>query len=746
MKRAFRFPALLLGILILIQTVFPAALPASAAGNTTVMVTGTDVNVRAGAGTGNRIIGTANGGDEFVYLGENADTSGKLWYKIQYSSSETGWIISTYSVKLIGEASGVQSYVTAMGKSFGADGVQVAVIKNGALAETYNYGWAVKNTSEMKSDTLIRAASLSKVAVAMNAMKLEEEGKVCLTDDISAYWGDVIARPVTLKSLLSHTSTLKELGYVGTRLGTLKQLQTSGNYNLTADKIGTSAAWTYNNYAVGVAGSTLETALGSTLDGYAREKFFSPLGIEASWMAGELDPSKLASLYYAGGDVARSAADAAKIKCGGVGCNTTSFAGGLTISAAGYAKLIAILANDGVYGGTRYLSAQSVEKMENKLFAKSEGYGTFYQCMPLRFREGLYGESSLYYHTGNAYGTLALASYNPATRNGVVVVTTGAAEGRDNAGIYAVCGKITEYIYKSMKKTQETSSETATTSTTAAETSATDAQTTTQTSTQTTVFTPETTVPTTRPTTVSATDPAQDIEISKHELSLMKGESASLDAVLSPSDSDSTVIWLTSDPRCVTVTQDGEITAAGHGTAVITAIAEDKSDTCTVTVEPKIDIKMLGASIRVKDCYDNISYGIRFGVSLSKDKQFSETAVKEYGTLIIAAGTLGENELTLDTEKVRRIPAVNLLSEDDSGIVFTGVLTDIPEGFFKTNVIGRGYLIYYDAAGGEHVVYTDTITRSFSEVAKLAYDKYASIASPSQSDLDTIELLREFVG
>ena len=74
------------------------------------------------------------------------------------------------------------------------------------------------------------------------------------------------------------------------------------------------------------------------------------------------------------------------------------------------------------------------------------------QCMPLKYNTNIYGEDSLYFHTGSAYGVYSLFTYNPDTRNGVVVITTGASGTQDEYGIYAVCGDITELLYSSLKK------------------------------------------------------------------------------------------------------------------------------------------------------------------------------------------------------------------------------------------------------------------------------------------------------
>ena len=53
-------------------------------------------------------------------------------------------------------------------------------------------------------------------------------------------------------------------------------------------------------------------------------------------------------------------------------------------------------------------------------------------------------------NTGNAYGIVSLASYDPVTKNTVVVMTSGAKQSRDKRGIYKICGEITKSVYKNI--------------------------------------------------------------------------------------------------------------------------------------------------------------------------------------------------------------------------------------------------------------------------------------------------------
>lgn len=73
-----------------------------------------------------------------------------------------------------------------------------------------------------------------------------------------------------------------------------------------------------------------------------------------------------------------------------------------------------------------------------------------YQAVALRSQDNLYGRDRLYYHTGSAYGVYNLFSYDPAERDGVVVLTVGASGVKDDRNIYAVCSEISQYIYEAI--------------------------------------------------------------------------------------------------------------------------------------------------------------------------------------------------------------------------------------------------------------------------------------------------------
>lgn len=351
----------------------------------------------------------------------------------------------------------IQAAVDAAAEKYHSVGIQVAVIENGALTEAFHYGWATKDTDPMTDRHKIRAASISKVVLGMTAMLLREQGTVSLDESIGTYWGFPVKNPaypdtpVTIRSILTHTSSIFNAGDNEPRLrdSVAERLKGTG---FSKSIPGDMGYWSYNNYAFGVLGMTLELAANRRVDEILQEKLFAALDIDASYAAGDIaDIDRLATIYQSNGAVGRSAEKAGSIHFAKYepGADGTYFAGGLTISASELARLVALLANDGLYEGVRLMSEESVALMEQ--CASRTAPEGFRQAMPLRCQDDLFGRGSIYYHTGSAYGEYNCISYDPATGDGVVVLTTGSSGSKTERGIYSVCSEISEAVYEAIK-------------------------------------------------------------------------------------------------------------------------------------------------------------------------------------------------------------------------------------------------------------------------------------------------------
>ena len=346
----------------------------------------------------------------------------------------------------------LQQAVDQARADYGATAIQAAVIRDGQVAAQAASGWAVEDQITLTTRHKMRCASLTKVMVGISAGVLIDDGTLDPYADLSGYWG-VTARnpsypdtPITVDMLLTHTSTLSDAsGSLSALKGTAARQRLAGS-GYTGGKPGELSSWSYNNYGFSVLGMTLERAADQVLDDVLGEAVLTPMGIDAAVEAGSVDDTGLlCALYYPGNSLSRTVSTQKSYVCiQQPGYRGNFFAGGFTCSAGELAQLVAMLAEDGTYQGQQYLSAETVAYLEQPLGQTPDG---FYQCRPLRYRENMYGRDRMYYHTGSAYGFYGLLSYDPDTRDGVVVFTTGASGVTDSYGVYAVCGQVAQAVY-----------------------------------------------------------------------------------------------------------------------------------------------------------------------------------------------------------------------------------------------------------------------------------------------------------
>ena len=338
--------------------------------------------------------------------------------------------------------------VSAAARRHGAAGVQAAVIEGGRVTDAYCCGWAVKGSVPMSGAHKLRTASLSKVAVGLSAALLREEGAVDYDAAIGDYWGVEAWKPVTVRSLLSHTSTLlNDESIAWDYAGVRAQLRSASGYG--GGTPGDLRYWSYNNHAFGILGQTLELASGRYLDDVLEERLLRALSADCAFAAGELEDAGLVTPLYRREALGRSAASMLRVRrWDAPGATGRQFAGGFTSSALDMAKLTALLAGDGCFEGVRLMEAESVALMESHDDQVLPGGS--YQALPMRLRFDAYGRERLYYHTGSAYGVYNLLSYDPDTGDGVVVLTMGADGGKDQYDIYAVCGEIAQAVYEAI--------------------------------------------------------------------------------------------------------------------------------------------------------------------------------------------------------------------------------------------------------------------------------------------------------
>ena len=329
-------------------------------------------------------------------------------------------------------------------RSYNATGVEVAVIKDGYVVNTFCYGTADKSTGrKVNEDTKYRAASLSKIATTCVFMALCDQGLVNEYDDISKYFGYKCYNPyypnitITPWMILTHSASF--IGDAGRTLQPYALQQKAYYYNI---KPGTREE--YSNFGFNVIACICERVTGQSFNSLAKKYLFEPLGIDASFLAYQLkDTSNLGGLYGPEGNLTPSGMLSVRPLALGVGL--TLAAGNLTISAKDYAKILAMIMNDGVtVDGKRILSKQSVESMK-KVRIQSTYYGLGYA---MRRETSIFEGKVMYAHSGSAFGMFGGYAFCPAEHSGVVVFTSGCSRSRvTSTQLYTICHKLIKATY-----------------------------------------------------------------------------------------------------------------------------------------------------------------------------------------------------------------------------------------------------------------------------------------------------------
>lgn len=162
----------------------------------------------------------------------------------------------------------------------------------------------------------VRIASISKLIMALTALRLVDEGKLDLDRDVSDYLGWEVRSPyhpdapVTLAHLLSHRAGLSDkAGYIIPLGESLKaKLADPAAWRDTGPA--GEAAFEYANLGSPIVATVLEAASGERYDRLVERLVFAPLGVKAclNWIGCDADmQARAVTLYRDTGEVARDA-------------------------------------------------------------------------------------------------------------------------------------------------------------------------------------------------------------------------------------------------------------------------------------------------------------------------------------------------------------------------------------------------------------------------------------------------------
>lgn len=319
-------------------------------------------------------------------------------------------------------------------------GLGVIAFKDGKEIYSYFGGRRHLNPDKLLTrNTLLRAASLSKMFAVFSIMQLVEQRKLNLSDDVSKYLGFKFRNPnfpnapITVEMLACHTSSLRD-GKI------FSATRPPGKY------------FTYCNFNYGVLATIIERVTGERFDRYQQNNILQPLDIDGGYVVSNLSAKafkNLGTIYRKLGDWSAQVDDykiqpQENLSGYVVGSDATIFApqGGLRISFDDLAKCLQMMMNRGTYNERQIISAASFNEMTSAhwTFNAAAPNGNTYGGVMENYGLGTYkifGASKarlckdfaidLIGHSGEAYGLISGLYFVPNTQDGVIFMTNGTA-------------------------------------------------------------------------------------------------------------------------------------------------------------------------------------------------------------------------------------------------------------------------------------------------------------------------------
>jgi CubicO group peptidase (beta-lactamase class C family) len=369
--------------------------------------------------------------------------------------------------------------------------VSALAIRNGQVVYQNQFGRSFINTVPGGQDlpvtdrTLYRIASISKLVTSLAVMRLIEEGKLSLDEDVSKQLGWALRNPnypdqaITLRHLMSHRSSLTDgpgvyWWDVGVDLRDV--LQPGGKYYKAneywelneGDKNRAPGQWfNYVNLNWGVIGTIMERATGERFDRLMDRLVFKPLNMRGGFNPADFPKADIADIatqyrkrrnegnqevwapngpwiVQADDFHAQAPTQPDNIEKYVIGSNGALFGpqGRLRISVTDLSTIMLMLMNNGQHQQATFLKPETVKLLSSEQWRfnpakpngeSDDGGTTSWALGPQRFSDvgkdrvveggGLPG----YGHFGDAYGLMATFALDPITKNGLIVVVCGPA-------------------------------------------------------------------------------------------------------------------------------------------------------------------------------------------------------------------------------------------------------------------------------------------------------------------------------
>ncbi|MGD2089270.1 MAG: serine hydrolase [Candidatus Aminicenantes bacterium] len=169
-------------------------------------------------------------------------------------------------------------------------GASVLAVKDGKIILRRGYGMAnLELGIPIKPEMVFRIGSITKQFTSVAIMKLAEEGKLSVTDDITKYLEDypTHGHKITIHHLLNHTSGIKNYTNIKDLLPLMrKDMKPDELIDLFKNQpmdFAPGERFLYSNSGYVLLGAIIEKVSGKSYETYIDENIFKPLGMSNSY-------------------------------------------------------------------------------------------------------------------------------------------------------------------------------------------------------------------------------------------------------------------------------------------------------------------------------------------------------------------------------------------------------------------------------------------------------------------------------
>lgn len=339
----------------------------------------------------------------------------------------------------------LQAEIEKILRETGTPGAAVALVSRDGSEWAAGLGLAdVASKRPATAQTLFRLGSVSKEFVALAALKLQEEGKLKLTDPVRQWLPECpidnpweATDPVRLVHLLEHTSGVPDgrgpsWAHNDPKPATMAEA-------LALEPANRFVRWRpgsrsgYTNYGAMLAAAVVEQAAGQRFEDYVRENFFGPLEMRTASYFLTPEVERARAINYRGPD--RQPVPYRHM--------IYRPAGAISASAGDMVNYLRFHLQRGSFSGRRILSGESMDRLEvpGTLPAVQAGVTTGYGLFSEATANRGYEEHG---HRGGEESALAMFGYIPELGLGrAVMINT------DNVwAVFRIWGAVDSYLMR----------------------------------------------------------------------------------------------------------------------------------------------------------------------------------------------------------------------------------------------------------------------------------------------------------